>query len=400
MDNILIIGAGSIGALMGAALVEAGLKITFAGKPGSNYTQILKRQGLQISYDNGKTLWISPLHPKVRFVDTATDLNQKFDIIIIALKSNHLTEVVSYIQTHSHPQTILIHAQNGIPYWWFNCDRYLASLDKNIFARLKDRRYLNSVDPGGILNQALGKFTSVGCVVKAPCQKNAEGKIRVKKTPQLILGLTKKHYDQKTAVIKDLWDLFTQYELNAEYTDKIRTAVCNKLAINLTTNVLSALTGKTIAELTANASINSLIKTAIAEVSYVFSHYGIESKDLPTEAKIYSYIKTPGSQSHLPSLAQDFAQSKLGEISLITAAVEMAKIARLKVPTLSSLSELLQLAQTHSLNSDGKSHILALDSDGYCSLSKDICQSSVMERNRIQSLLNPVVRVDLSPLGS
>lgn len=39
MKNILIVGAGSIGALMGASLVKAGLKVTFAGKPGSDHTK-------------------------------------------------------------------------------------------------------------------------------------------------------------------------------------------------------------------------------------------------------------------------------------------------------------------------------------------------------------------------
>jgi 2-dehydropantoate 2-reductase len=403
LDNILIVGAGSIGALMGAALIKAGLKITFAGKPNSSYTQTLKQQGLQLQYADGESLWISPLHPKVRFVDTATDLQQKFDLIIIALKSNHLTEVISYIQAHANSQTILVHAQNGIPYWWFNCDRYLASLNKNILHGLSPHSYLNSVDPRGVLYRTLDKFTSVGCVVKAPCQKDSQGKIQVKKAPQIILGLTKQkhHNHQQQATIQHLSSLFNQYGVNARYTEKIRTAVCNKLAINLTTNVLSALTGKVIAELTANDSTNSLIKTVIAEINHVFTHYGIQPEDLSTKAQIYAYIKAPGSQSHLPSLAQDFAQHKLGEVSLITAPVEMAKIAQLEVPTLCSLSKLLQLAQTYSLRrSNHKSHILTLDHySGYCMLTKEVCESSVVNSYQIPNLLTHLLQVNVSTLN-
>lgn len=401
MKNILIIGVGSIGALMGAALVKAGLKITFAGKPNSSYTQTIKKQGLHLYYANGESLWISALHPQVRFVDTSTDLKQKFDIIIVALKSNYLTEVISYIHAHSTPETILIHAQNGIPYWWFNCDRYLTSLSKNIFNDLNSR-HLNTVDPNGKLYQNLNQFRSIGCVVKAPCQRTSEGKIIVKKIPQLILGSTKKDSNyQQQEIIQYLCNLFCQSGIKASYTNEIRIAVCNKLAINLTTNVFSALTGKVIAELTANSSINSLIKTVIAEMRHIFSCYGIPLAELPTEEKIYAYIKTPGSQSHLPSLAQDFAQHKLGEVSLITAPVEMAEIANLETPILKSLSGLLQLAQIYSLNSKGKSHILTLDSDfGSCSLTEEVLRESVIiKKNQMpnqmpNSLLNQLLQVN------
>jgi 2-dehydropantoate 2-reductase len=404
MKNILIVGAGSIGALMGASLVKAGLKVTFAGKPGSDHTKKLQEEGLQLFYANGERLWISPLHPRVKFIDTATDLGKKFDIIIVAVKSNNLIKVVPCIKANSTPDTILIHAQNGIPYWWFNNDSYLSTLNQTLFNKLSSQRYLNTVDHQGILHHNLGDRTVVGCVVKAPCQRIEEGKIQVKKIPRIILGLTRNdNYNLKQqAQIKGLCDLFTQHGIAATYTNKIRVAVCNKLVINITTNVLSALTGRVIADLTANYYTNSLIKTIIAEVNYIFSCYGIKPEDLPTEQAIYAYIKAPGSQRHLPSLAQDFSQHKPGEISLITAPVEMAQIAHLRVPTLSILSELLQLCQTYSLrNYNGESHILTIDyaSDNHM-LTSNVCQSSIVDRWRISNLLAHLVQVNVSTLNN
>ncbi|MDJ0571849.1 MAG: 2-dehydropantoate 2-reductase N-terminal domain-containing protein [Pleurocapsa sp. MO_192.B19] len=398
MNNILVVGAGSIGALMGASLIKAGFKITFAGKPGSNYTKTLKEQGLHLYYANGERLWISPLHPRVRFADTATNFIEKFDIIIVAVKSNNLIKVAPYIRAHSNPDTILIHAQNGIPYWWFDNDTYLASLNKNVLNKLSSSPHLNSIDQNGILYKALGDRILVGCVVKAPCQRTEDAKIQIKKPPKLILGLTKgdRNFEQQ-AIIQRLCDLFSQHGLTASYTNKIRAAVCNKLAVNVTTNVLSALTGRIIADLTANLHTNSLIKAVIAEINYVFSSYGINPEDLPTEQKIYSYIKAPGSQSHLPSLAQDFSQHKPGEISLITAPVEMAQIAQISVPTLYSLSELLQLGQNYTLkSSNGKSHILTFDHpSGYCMLTNDVCQSTVVDKSKISNLLTHLQQVNV-----
>lgn len=404
MKNILIVGAGSIGALMGASLVKAGLKVTFAGKPGSDYTKKLKENGLQLFYANGERFWISPLHPQVEFIDTATNLGKKFDIIIVAVKSNNLVKVVPYITAHSTPETILIHAQNGIPYWWFNNDNYLATLNQNLFEKLSSQRYLHTVDYQGILQHNLGDRTVVGCVVKAPCQRTTEGVIQVKKSPRIILGLTRINDSnlKQLVKVKNLCDVFTQYGIAATYTNKIRAAVCNKLVINIATNVLSALTGRVIADLTANHHTNNLIKTIIAEVNYIFSCYGIKPEDLPTEQAIYAYIKTPGSQSHLPSLAQDFSQHKAGEVSLITAPVEMAQIAQLKVPTLSILSDLLQLCQTYSLrNRDGQSQILNINdaSDNYMSIN-NICQNSLVDRWRIANLLSDLVQVNPSTLNT
>ncbi|WP_319419428.1 ketopantoate reductase family protein [Pleurocapsa sp. FMAR1] len=403
MNNILVIGAGSVGALMGASLFKAGLKITFAGKPNSDYTKQLKNKGLQLSCANSESLWISPSHPRVKFVDTATDLSEKFEIIIVAVKSNNLSKVAFYIKAHSNPDTILIHAQNGIPYWWFNNDNYLSTLDENLFDKLSSHRYLNTVDSNGILQKNLGDRTIVGCVVKAPCQRTKQGKIQVNKPPRLILGLTKSdRHNLKQQTIQSLCDTFSQHGIAATYTDKIRAAVCNKLALNIITNVLSALTGRVIGDLTTNYHTNSLIETVIAEANHIFCCYGIKPEDLPTEQAIYAYIKTPGSQSHLPSLAQDFSQRKPGEVSLITAPVEMAEIAQLKVPTLFSLSELLKICQTYSLkNHNGKPYILTIDHSANCyMLTDDLCQSNLVDKWQISNLQAHLAQVNVSALNN
>ena len=399
ISNILIVGAGSVGALIGASLVEAGYSVTFAGNPQSNYSKQIRKNGLELFYADGRKVQLLP-STKVRFVDTATDLHEKFDIIVIAVKSNNLIKVGSYIKSHSTSDTILIHAQNGIPYWWFNSDRYLSSLSRDLSEKIITRRYLNTVDRNGVLHKNLGDRTIVGCVVKAPCQKSAVGKIKIRKPPQLVLGLTQNSgfHRKHRAILQNLCHSLSEHGLTATYTDKIRAAVCNKLAVNVTTNVLSALTGKKIADLTANSYTNSLIQVVIAETNYIFSFYGIDVEDLPTERAIYSYIKAPGSQSHLPSLAQDLSQHKPGEINLITALIEMAQIANLKVPTLSSLSELLKLCQIYSLKSDSdKTHILTFHrSSDYCTLTDDVCQSNALDKWQVSDLLDYLTQIDVS----
>ncbi|MDJ0682292.1 MAG: 2-dehydropantoate 2-reductase N-terminal domain-containing protein [Xenococcaceae cyanobacterium MO_167.B52] len=402
MGNILVIGAGSIGALIGASLVKAGLKVTFAGKAQSNYTQQIQHRGLTIVSATETKFCISPLQSQVRFIDTKTYLAEKFDLIIVAIKSHCLTQVASYIKFHATKDTLIVHAQNGIPYWWFNDEIYLKSLNPEVLEQLGSRRHLNSLDPQGSILSSLGDFVLVGCVVKAPCHKTPEGYIQVKKPPKLILGLTQTQANSRQqARVQQLCEIFSKHGISATYTTEIRTAVCHKLAINATTNVLSALTGKVIADLTSNSRTNNLIKKIIREINHIFQIYGIKIEKLPTESQIYSYIQEPGSQSHLPSLAQDFSQHRTGEISLITAPVEMAKIADLAVPTLTSLGELLQLGQTYTLKvPDGKSSILNCSyTSGFCKLSQDIFQSRFLNTMQIPDVLNHLTQVNLSALS-
>ena len=402
MNNILIIGAGSIGVLMGASLVKAGFKVTFAGRPQSIYTKQIQNRGLTIVFPTNTRFFISPLQSQVRFIDTETYLAEKFDLIIVALKSNDLAPVASYIKFHTTKDTLIVHAQNGIPYWWFNDESYLKSLNPTVLQKLSSRRHLDSVDPQGKILSSLGNFTLVGCVVKAPCHKTSEGYIQVKKPPKLILGLTQSQANSKQeARVKQLGEIFSEHGISATYTSDIRTAVCHKLGINATTNVLSALTGKVIADLTSNSYSNKLIKKIIWEINQIFQVYGIKAENLPTESQIYSYIQEPGSQSHLPSLAQDFSQHRAGEISLITAPVEMAKIANLAVPTLASLGELLQLGQTYTLKvPHGKSHILTFGHTfGFCKLTQDIFQSRFLNKIQILNVLSHLIQVNVSALS-
>ena len=403
MNNVLVVGAGSVGTLIGVTLLQAGFKVTFAGRAESNYTKLIKKQGLKIIYPTGKIYKIPADFRNVCFTDTQKYLPEKFSLIVVALKSNDLLKTISYIRDHSSPKTIIVQAQNGIPYWWFDDETYLQSLDTKLSKRVNNHRYLNSVDCKGIILETIGDRQIGGCVVKAPCHKTKDGCIKVNKPPKLIIGLTKGNTPIATReIVKKLCHSFSSHGLLTTYTDNIRAAVCKKLAINATTNVLSALTGKVIGDLITNSPTNNLIKTVIEEINYIFQTYGIQPKDLATEFQVYSYIQAPGSQRHLPSLAQDFLQHRQGEVSLITAPVEMAEMAEIEAPTLSSLAKLLQVGQAYTINrSNGTSHILTFDnSKGYYVLINDVWQNYIFKDLQTSEILAHLEQINISALNS
>jgi 2-dehydropantoate 2-reductase len=399
MKKILVVGAGSIGTLIGASLVQAGLEVTFVGRSQSSYTKQIKQFGITLSYPSGEIYSIAPDNPKVRFVDTTENLAEIFDVIIVAVKSNHLASVAPYIRDHSNQHTLIVHAQNGIPYWWFVGNNYRASLNPNLVKKIGSYPYLESIDPDGQILATLGDRCLVGCVVKAPCSKTKLGYIEVKKPPKMLVGLVnpKQFYFQKPAV-EQLCELLSNYGLETTYKEKIRAEVCNKLAINLATNVLAALTGCVISELTANPLVNSLIITMMAEIKQIFLTYGIERANLPSEAKVYAYITEPGSQRHLPSLAQDFARHQPGEIDLITAPLEMAEIAGIRTPIITSLAKLLQFGQNYALDSSNEHfNILTFEeTSGYCLLTDSVYQSQIVDNYKISELVTHLVQINVA----
>ncbi|WP_036485904.1 ketopantoate reductase family protein [Myxosarcina sp. GI1] len=401
MNKIMVVGIGSIGTLIGASLVKAGVEVTFAGRDRSSYTKQIKQFGLFLFNSRGEKTQILPNTKKVRFVDITEKLEEVFEIIVVAVKSNCLAAVAPYIHAHSDCNSIIFHAQNGIPYWWFADNNYLSDLNPSLLARIGSRPYLHSVDPDGEIMALLGDRHLVGCVVKAPCSKTPWGRVEVKKSPKMSVGLVtpQQSYFQKSTV-EQLCQLLSNNGLTTTYHENIRTEVGQKLAINLATNVLSALTDCAIAELTANAYVNNAIGIIVAELRQIFLIYGIKKADLPSEAKVYAYITEPGSQRHLPSLAQDFARRRQGEISLITAPVEMAEIAGIKTPTLDSLAVLLQFGQSYALNrASSKFNILTFDpAFGYCVLTDEACQSPALDKSKISALLARLIQINVSAL--
>lgn len=388
MGKVLIVGAGAIGTLIGASFVKAGFSVTFVGRSHSNYTNKIKQLGLLLVHHSGEQTVINFDNPKVRFMDISERLEEIFEIIVVAVKSNCVNSISSYIHAHSNEFTLIFHAQNGIPYWWFTDDQYINCLGSNLAKKVQFKRYLNSVDSLGRTLDLLGDRCLIGCVVKAPCQKIESGKVKIRKKPKMLVGLANSSQSLNRQSVQTIAGLLSENSLCTTYTDNIRIEVCNKLTINIATNVLSALTGWMISDLTANQSINGLIEILISELRDLFICYGIEHQNLPTKLSVYSYIMEPGSQNHLPSLAEDFSLHKQGEVSLVSAPVEMAKLAEIEVPVLSRLEELLKFAQNYVVNSiHSEFNLLTFDlASNSFHLSESIYQLYYVDEKEISEL--------------
>jgi 2-dehydropantoate 2-reductase len=103
--KILMVGAGAVGGYFGALLHRSGVDLTFLVR--ENTFEIIQKRGLLVESINGNMT----IHPQLI---KATELNEKFDLIILAVKCYDLEEVFKTIRPAIGANTLVMTLQNGI----------------------------------------------------------------------------------------------------------------------------------------------------------------------------------------------------------------------------------------------------------------------------------------------
>jgi 2-dehydropantoate 2-reductase len=145
--KVCIYGAGAIGGWMGVKLARAGCEVSVVARGAT--LEALARDGLRLQ-EGGDTV-SSP----VRASAAPAELGVQ-DLVIVAVKAPAMAEVAKGIGPLLGPQTMVLTAMNGVPWWFFEGfgGRYAGT-------RLK------AVDPDGAIAEAVPARHIVGCVVHA-----------------------------------------------------------------------------------------------------------------------------------------------------------------------------------------------------------------------------------------
>src|SRR5262249_9085028 len=143
--KICIYGAGAVGGLMAAWLSRSGHDVSVVAR-GKHLTEI-RQQGLKI-VSQGKTETF-----KLKADSDPKKLGQQ-DYIVVAVKAQSLGDVAAAIAPLCGPDTSIVTAMNGVPWWFF---------DRLRFGEGKLR--LETLDPGGKLARAMPTESLVGCVI-------------------------------------------------------------------------------------------------------------------------------------------------------------------------------------------------------------------------------------------
>ena len=143
---------------MGACLARGGSEVTLIAR--GPHLAAIKEHGLRVLSPDGEF----QIRPQAS-ADIAAVADA--DVVFLGLKAYSLPEVADELRRALRPGVPVIAAQNGIPWWYFQ-------------GRPGPYRdvVIESVDPGGVVTQAIDPASVVGCVVYCATEIIEPGVIR------------------------------------------------------------------------------------------------------------------------------------------------------------------------------------------------------------------------------
>src|SRR6202044_3216911 len=108
--KICIYGAGAIGGYLGVQFARAGTDVSLVAR-GAHLAS-MQANGLKLLIGDEERV------PHPRCPDNPAELGPQ-DFVIICLKAHSITGVIGAMQPLLGPQTRIVTAVNGIPYWYF-----------------------------------------------------------------------------------------------------------------------------------------------------------------------------------------------------------------------------------------------------------------------------------------
>ena len=153
--KVCIYGAGAIGGYVGVLMKLAGADVSLVAR-GAH---------LKAIRDNGLKLHIGgeEKHAKMTATADPAELGHQ-DYVIVALKAHQAWEVAEQMKPLLGPNTAVVTAQNGLPWWYFH----------GFEGQYADRR-IESVDPGSRQWNAIGPERVIGCTVYPAAEVDAPG---------------------------------------------------------------------------------------------------------------------------------------------------------------------------------------------------------------------------------
>ncbi|CAN7305588.1 2-dehydropantoate 2-reductase [Pseudorhodoferax sp. LjRoot39] len=250
--KVCIVGAGAIGGFIGTRLASAGRAQVGALARGATLAA-LRTHGWRMDTAGGR------LHgPLAQASDDAAELGVQ-DLIVIAVKAPALVQLAPGIRPLLGPQTVVLPAMNGVP-WWF-CKGVAGLADGA----------LHSVDPGGAIAAAIPFEQVLGCVVHAGAATAEPGLVQHRMGQGLIVG---EPAGGASARASRVATLLAQAGFDATASDSVRQDIWYKLWGNLTMNPISAFTGATLDRMLADPLVRGFCSAAMGEAAAIGARIG------------------------------------------------------------------------------------------------------------------------------
>ena len=305
--KICVYGAGAIGGYLGAQLALSGVDVTLIAR--GPHLAAMREHGVKLLIDGEELI----AHP--RCTDDPAEAGPQ-DFVIVTLKAHSVPVVVDRMQPLLGPDTAVVTATNGVPWWYF------YGLD----GRWRDVR-IESVDPGGAQWERLGPERAIGCVVYPATEVAEPGVIRHLDGNRFTLG---EPTGEKTERVQALSQAFISAGLRAPVRN-IRDELWVKLWGNLTFNPISALTLETLDVVATDPGTRGVARDMMLEAQAIGEKLGVRFK-VDVDRRIDGAAAVG---AHRTSMLQDLDKGRTMEIDALVGAVqEMGRLVDLPTPTI------------------------------------------------------------------
>lgn len=313
--RICIYGAGAIGGYLGVQLSLAGEDVTLIAR--GPHLEAMQKNGVRLRIDGEERI----AHP--RCTSDPTEAGEQ-DYVIVTLKAHSAPAVVDAMQPLLGPDTAVVSAVNGVPWWYFH--------------RLEgpwEGTRLRSVDPDDVQWSGIGPERAIGCVVYPATEVVEPGVIQHLDGNRFSLG---EPSGDKTERVLALAGALKGAGFRAPVR-RIRDELWVKLWGNLCFNPISALTLETLDTVATDPGTRAVSRAMMLEAQAIGEKLGVRFP-IDVDKRIDGAAAVG---AHRTSMLQDLERGRAMEIdALVTAVQEMGRLVDEPTPTIDTVLALVQ----------------------------------------------------------
>ncbi|WP_327657027.1 2-dehydropantoate 2-reductase [Streptomyces sp. NBC_00483] len=309
--KIAVVGAGAIGAYVGAALHRGGADVHLVAR--KDHLRAIQAEGVRVLSPRGDFT----AHPHA--TDDPNEIGP-VDYVFLGLKAHSYPSCGSLVAPLLGEHTALVAGQNGVPWWYFH----------KLTGPYEGRR-IEAVDPGGATSKVLPPERAIGCVVYPATVIESPGVIRHLEGTRFSIGEPDGSLSQRCT---DLSEAMVAGGLKCPVEQNLRDDIWIKLMGNAAFNPISALTRATMTDMCRHPPTRTMVARVMEEILDIAARVG-STPEISIEKRLRG---AEGVGAHKTSMLQDLEAGKQLELdAIVTAVVEMADITGAEAPTLRAI---------------------------------------------------------------
>jgi 2-dehydropantoate 2-reductase len=311
--NVLVMGAGSLGSVVGGLMAEAGHRVSLIGR--ARHMDAIRANGLHI-----RGIWGEHQVTTLDVHTEAAELGgREFDLVLITVKSYDTAHAVEAVKGLVGPETLVCSYQNGLG----NAEIIAETFG---WARTFGARAIYGAwlpEPGLAEVTVIANPTALGV------------------------------YDASTPAerVRDIARAMDEAGCPTVYTDKIATVLWNKVAYNCALNPLSALLDVPYGALLDTEHTRETLREVVRELYAVAAAMEVALEPATAEEYIPLLFDKliPPTAAHYASMREDLRQRRRTEIDALNGAIcRYAQRYGVPCPTNTLLTRLVH-AREHAL---------------------------------------------------